>query len=78
MTAYNKDKIVTFKDYVYNLCKFKGISIKKLSEDLGSLKSHINKSIGVDRRIQIIKYLDGDLTLGLTLPFTDDEHKRKD
>lgn len=80
MTTYNKDKIVTFKDYVYTLCKAKGISIKELSEEVNipynSLKSHIYVAIGLERRIQIIKYLDGDLAFGLTLPIN--ENKKGD
>lgn len=74
MATFNKDKIETLKDYIYILCKCKGITIKQMCSDLdipyASFKASITKSIGAKRLLKIIKYLDGDFAFAFDLPLT--------
>lgn len=60
------------KEYIYILCKVKGITAKQMCEDLGisykAFKAHISKSISGKRLKLIIDYLDGDFTLAFGLP----------
>lgn len=76
MATFNKDKIETLKDYIYCLCYYRGVTIKQMCSDLdisyNTFKSHITKSIGKERLLKIIKYLDGDARLALDLPLTVD------
>lgn len=76
MATFNKDKIETLKDYIYCLCYYRGVTIKQMCSDLdisyNTFKSHITKSIGKERLLKIIKYLDGNVQLALDLPLTVD------
>ena len=76
MATFNKDKIETLKDYIYCLCYYRGVTIKQMCSDLdisyNTFKSHITKSIGRERLLKIIKYLDGNVQLALDLPLTVD------
>lgn len=76
MATFNKDKIETLKDYIYCLCYYRGVTIKQMCSDLdisyNTFKSHITKSIGKERLLKIIKYLDGNVQLALNLPLTVD------
>lgn len=57
----------TVKDYVYILCKLKGLTFKQLSNNLGIKQSYIYKDLGDAMDIsllkQIIDYLDGDFNI---------------
>lgn len=76
MTKINMGKIKTLKDYIYILCKYKGITMKQMCEDLNipydSFKAGITKSISAKRLFIIINYLDGDFTFAFDLPLTID------
>lgn len=72
MTKINMGKIKTLKDYIHILCKYKGITMKQMCEDLNisydSFKVDIiTKSIDVKYLFIIINYLDGDFLFAFDL-----------
>lgn len=60
------------KEYIYILCKVKGITAKQMCEDLGisykAFKAHVSKSISAKRLRLIMDYLGGDFMLAFDLP----------
>lgn len=62
---------LTVKDYIYILCKVKGITFKQLSNDLNIkpsyIYSYLQKSIDLNQLIRIIDYLEGDFNIVIGL-----------
>lgn len=77
-TGNNIDRIdfnnLSLKEYIYILCKIKGITAKQMCEDLGisykAFKTHVSVSISAKRLKLIMNYLDGDFALAFDLPLT--------
>lgn len=63
---------LSLKEYIYILCKVKGITAKQMCEDLGisykAFKAHVSVSIGTKRLKLIMNYLGGDFALASDLP----------
>lgn len=61
----------TVKDYIYILCKIKGITFKQLGNDLNIkpsyIYSYLQKSIDLNQLIRIIDYLEGDFNIVIGL-----------
>lgn len=68
---FELNKNLTVKDYVYILCKLKGLNFKQLSNNLGIKQSYIYKDLSESMDIsllkQIIDYLDGDFNIVIGL-----------
>lgn len=78
MANVNNYKIKTLKDYIYLLCKSKGITMKQMCADIDipytSFKAQVSKSISTKRLLKIMKYLDGDFVFAFDLPLTVDKN----
>ena len=70
----NETQVQEFKGlraYVKFLCKQKGIKMKEMEQALnvpkGSILDNLDRSIGTDRIVKIIDYLDGDFNIAMRL-----------
>lgn len=65
---------LSLKEYIYILCKVKGITAKQMCEDLGisykAFKAHVSVSMSAKRLKLIMDYLNGDFALAFDLPLT--------
>ena len=79
LTSYD-----TYSDYILYLCQQKGITIKKMCEDLNfnypAFRSNYRRNkLSRDHLYKLINYLNADFTLLMTLPLSSDLKKeRKD
>lgn len=77
-TNFNIDSIdfsnMSLKEYIYILCKNKGITAKDMCDDIGisytSFKAQISKSISAKRLKLIVNYLGGNFATAFDLPLT--------
>lgn len=78
LTSYDN-----YSDYILYLCQQKGITIKKMCEDLDfnyqAFRSNYRRNrLNRDHLFKLINYLNADFTLLMTLPLSSELKKRKE